>query len=53
MYNVKFVFAEHGHYEYGVISEDRLRVACGAYGFTYSFEWIDEITAENICKIKH
>ena len=53
MYNVKFDFAEHWCVDYGIISEDRLRVACGGnpYGYTYSLEWVDEKTAENIRKI--
>ena len=56
-YNVKFSFHFGGegdeYVEYGIISEDRLRVACGGsrYGFSDSLEWVDEEMAENIRKI--
>ena len=53
-YNVKLTFGSdsYDHVEYGIISEDRLRVACGGgrYGFTHSLEWVDEQTAEKIRK---
>ena len=53
MYNVKFVF-DDDYVEYGVISEDRLKVSCGGgpFGITYTLEWVDEKTAENIRKLK-
>ena len=52
VYNVRFESVEHQRVEFGIISEDRLRVSCGGgpYGFTFSLEWVGEKTAENIRK---
>ena len=54
-YNIKFNFAEPYLFDYGVISQDRLRLSCGGgpIGYTYSLEWVDEQTAENIRKMNN
>ena len=56
MYNVKFDFdhEDFEYIEYGIISEDRLKVSCGGgpFGITYNLEWVDENTADDIRKLK-
>ena len=56
MYNVKFDFdhEDYEYVEYGIISEDRLKVACGGgpFGITYNLEWVDEKKADDIRKLK-